>query len=117
MNNRQPDFSRQSGRLQVYLESLTRAAGHAWCLRFASVLWTLTWAEEGSDGPAQHFQLTISACPLRFDLHHSVLPESIVPEAAPLPVFRFLHQSAFHRIAVHLPPQRAQKRRSLGTPV
>src|ERR1039457_2274010 len=29
MNNRQPDFSRQSGRLQVYLESLTRAAGHA----------------------------------------------------------------------------------------
>ena len=24
MNNRQPDFSRQSGRLQVYLESLTR---------------------------------------------------------------------------------------------
>src|ERR1039457_3836262 len=29
MNNRQPDFSRQSGRLQVYLESLTRPAGHA----------------------------------------------------------------------------------------
>jgi len=29
MNNRQPDFSRQSGRLQVYLERLTRAAGHA----------------------------------------------------------------------------------------
>jgi SRSO17 transposase len=29
MNSRQPDFSRQSGRLQVYLESLTRTAGHA----------------------------------------------------------------------------------------
>src|ERR1019366_1223866 len=29
MNSRQPDFSRQSGRLQVYLERLTRAAGHA----------------------------------------------------------------------------------------
>jgi SRSO17 transposase len=29
MNNRQPDFSRQLGRLQAYLEGLTRAAGHA----------------------------------------------------------------------------------------
>src|SRR5664280_2353760 len=77
--------------------------GHfAWCPRFASVFWTLTWAEEGSGGPAQHFQLTISACPLRLDLHHSVLPESIVPEAAPLPVSRFLHQSAFHGIAMHI---------------
>jgi len=27
MNNRQPDFSRQLGRLQAYLEGLTRAAG------------------------------------------------------------------------------------------
>ena len=26
---RQPNFSRQSGRLQAYLEGLTRAAGHA----------------------------------------------------------------------------------------
>ena len=29
MNSRQPDCSRQSGRLQVYLESLTRTAGQA----------------------------------------------------------------------------------------
>jgi len=29
MTRRQPDFSRQSGRLQVYRESLTRTAGHA----------------------------------------------------------------------------------------
>ena len=29
MNRRQANFSRQSGRLQVYLESLTRTAGHA----------------------------------------------------------------------------------------
>jgi hypothetical protein len=50
----------------------------AWCPRFASVFWTLTWAEEGSGRPTEHFQLMISGDPLRFDLHHSVLAESIV---------------------------------------
>src|SRR5271157_3458627 len=40
---------------------------HAWCPRFASVFWTLTWAEEGSGRPTEHFQLTISGRPIRFD--------------------------------------------------
>src|SRR5664280_3911963 len=47
------------------------------CPRLASVFWTLTWAEEGSGRPTEHFRLTISGRPLRFDLHHSVLAESI----------------------------------------
>jgi hypothetical protein len=53
------------------------------CPRFASLFWTLTWTEEGSGRPAQHFQLTISGRPLRFDLHHSVLPESMVVGGSP----------------------------------
>jgi hypothetical protein len=66
--------------------------------RFAAVFWTLTWAEAGPGRPTEHFQLTISGRPLRFDLQHSVLPQSIMPETAPLPVSCFLHQSAFHWI-------------------
>src|ERR1019366_10076374 len=27
----------------------------AWCPRFASVFWTLTWAEEGPARPTEHF--------------------------------------------------------------
>ena len=50
------------------------------CPRFASFLWTLTWAEEDSGRAAENFQFTISGCPLRFDLHHSVLPEGIMPK-------------------------------------
>jgi hypothetical protein len=47
------------------------------------VFWTLTWAEEGPGRPTKHFQLTISGRPLRFDLHHSVLPESAVVGGSP----------------------------------
>src|SRR5271157_1621517 len=54
----------------------------AWCPRFASVFWTLTWVEEGSGRPNEHFRLTISGRPLRFDFHHSVLPESSDPRLA-----------------------------------
>jgi len=32
----------------------------AWCPRFASFFWTLTWAEEGSGWPTERFQLTPS---------------------------------------------------------
>jgi hypothetical protein len=39
----------------------------ALCPRFASVFWTLTWADEDSGRPTEHFQFTISGRPLRFD--------------------------------------------------
>jgi len=59
---------------------------------FASRFWTLTWAEKGPGfGPPNIF----SGRPLRLDLYHPVLAESIMPEATPLPVSWFLHQSAF----------------------
>ena len=35
---------------------------------------------------------------LRFNLPHSVPPQSIMPETAPLPLSCFLHQSVFHWI-------------------
>jgi hypothetical protein len=64
-------------------------------------------AEKSPGWPTEYFQLPISGGPLRFDLHHPLLPESIMAETTPLPVSRVLHQSAFHRIAAQLPPQRA----------
>lgn len=48
-------------------------------------LWTLTWAQEASGRPTEHFPLTISGRPLRFDLYHSVRPQSIMPETAATP--------------------------------
>ena len=81
-----------------------RSAGNAlaWCPRFAAFLWTLTWAEKCSSRPTEHFQLTIPGRPLRFDLYHSVLAESIMPEAAPLPQRRA--QPPIHFGNWRLPP-------------
>src|ERR1039457_1534073 len=72
----------------VELRNIRRSivCGHAWCPRFTSFFWTLTQAEEDPGWAAEHLQLAISGRPLRFDLHHSVLAESIMPEATPLPV-------------------------------
>src|SRR5271157_573216 len=44
----------------------------AGCPRFASVFWSLTWAEEGSGRPTGHFQLTIPSRPFRFDSHQAL---------------------------------------------
>src|SRR5271157_1621049 len=38
----------------------------AWCPRFASVFWMLTWGKEDSGRPTEYFQLTISGRPFRF---------------------------------------------------
>src|SRR5271165_5103115 len=38
---------------------------------------------EGSGRPTEHFRLTISGRPLRFDFHHSVLAESSDPQVSP----------------------------------
>src|SRR5271157_2539983 len=66
----------------IELVTIAKVTLVAWCPRacpelvegFASVFWTLTWAEEGSGRPTEHFQLTISGRPFRFNLHHSVDP-------------------------------------------
>jgi hypothetical protein len=70
--------------------------------RFASFIWTLTWAEEDSGRPTGYFQLTISGRPLRFDLHDSNFPKSVMAETAPRPVAWFLHQTSLHGIAMHI---------------
>jgi hypothetical protein len=58
------------------MRGFVNAGDHvAWCPRFASVFWTLTWAEEDSGRLTEYFQLTISGRRLRFDLHHSALPQ------------------------------------------
>jgi hypothetical protein len=41
------------------------------CSRFASLSWTLTWAEEDSVRSGVHFQLDISGHPLRSGLQRS----------------------------------------------
>ena len=51
-------------RVLVAAERNTRNAvegfNDAWCPGFASVFWTLTWAEEGTGRPTEYFQPTIS---------------------------------------------------------
>jgi hypothetical protein len=49
----------------------------AWCPRFASFFWTLTWAEEDSGLPTGQ---------LRLNLYHAHFPERIMPETTPLSV-------------------------------
>src|SRR5581483_3963681 len=99
----------------------------AWCPRFASIVWTLTWVREGASALTQvspkegrtwgtnltrhkltqaeedaglatrHFDLAISARPLRFNLHHTHLAEGVMPKAAPLPIARVTRQPALSR--------------------
>lgn len=43
------------------MRGFVNAGDHvAWCPRFASFIWTLTWAEEDSGRLTEYFQLTIS---------------------------------------------------------
>ena len=52
----------------------------AWCPRFASVFWTLTWAEEGSGQPTERFQLTpytrIQSLPDHIGMNRIYTPEA-----------------------------------------
>src|ERR1039457_713836 len=67
----------------------------------------------GNANPQRHpHTLALSAGPFRLDFHHAFYSRHIMPEAAPRPVFRFLHESALEGLS----PQREQSRLSLGTP-
>jgi hypothetical protein len=70
--------------------------------RFASVLRELTWEEKNPPASSGKFPLPVPRPPLRLDLHYSDFPESIVAETAPFPLRRFRHQSALHRVAMHV---------------
>jgi hypothetical protein len=73
-----------------------------WWPRFASVLWTLTWVEENSLLPVWGLPLPIARRPFRLDFDCCLLPERIVPKAAPLPIARFLDQASLDRISVRI---------------
>jgi len=74
----------------------------AWCPRFASVFWTLTWDEEHSERSPARFSLPNPCGPFGLDCDRSFFLQGVVTEAAPIPISRFLYQSALHGIAVQV---------------
>src|SRR5438309_2731055 len=66
------------------------------CPRFASVLWTLTWAQQHPRRSAAGLAFPVDRGSLRSDLYRSYLPQRVVTKTAPLPVGRGIQQSAGH---------------------
>lgn len=59
-------------------------------------------SQEDSFRAAVLLSLPITDRPLRLDFNDSHLAIVVVPEAAPFPLVRFYHQSAFHRVTVQI---------------
>src|SRR5580658_10439281 len=84
--------------LPQFLHSLTDACAILLLTRWLAHLYVLC---KGGDSCCRRRGFHLDLAPL-IDSYRTLFPESITPIAAPRPVFRFLHQTPHHRIAVHV---------------